>query len=207
MIQPQEEMSLETAKLLLSESNHRCANDLQLVVSLLALQSRRATHPEAKQLLADTKERVAVLARARSASLHNEHLSLKASLGPTCQALYAQAEPRGIRVVITLANRPERLSAGKITIVALIVNELATNAIKHAFAEAEPGRITITAEHDHEYLLVIVDDDGLPFPDKIDQRDGGLGLRLVDRLVASMGGSVTRPEKGNKIFQICVPAP
>ena len=57
--------------LLLRETNHRCSNDLQLVVSLLALQSRRAAVPEVRQALADAMERVSIIARARHA-MHRE---------------------------------------------------------------------------------------------------------------------------------------
>ena len=60
-------MAAQGDDLLLRETNHRCTNDLQLVVSLLALQSKRAASLEAREVLADVMERVAVLARTRTA--------------------------------------------------------------------------------------------------------------------------------------------
>lgn len=67
-------------ELLLRETNHRCANDLQLVVSLLGLQSRRAASYEARQALTDAAERVAILARARSALNRDRRPSLEEAL-------------------------------------------------------------------------------------------------------------------------------
>lgn len=75
------------SELLLRETNHRCGNDLQLVVSLLALQGRRATNPNVRQALGDAAERVAILARARSA-MHRDRLpTLETALRQVCEAV------------------------------------------------------------------------------------------------------------------------
>lgn len=82
--------------LLLRETNHRAKNDLQLVVSLLALQSRRAESPETRQALHDAMERVAILTRARAALQQQLLPTLETALRQVCAALHSQAEPRGI---------------------------------------------------------------------------------------------------------------
>lgn len=84
--------------LLLRETNHRCSNDLQLVVSLLALQSRHAANPEVREALADAMERVSVLAHARRAVHQERPETLELALRQVCAALDAQAEPRSILV-------------------------------------------------------------------------------------------------------------
>ena len=84
--------------LLLRETNHRCSNDLQLVVSLPGLQSRRAATPKVRQALADAMERVAILARARNALYRERPPSLEVALRQVCEALQAQAEPRSILI-------------------------------------------------------------------------------------------------------------
>ncbi|RZL17628.1 MAG: hypothetical protein EOP64_13555 [Sphingomonas sp.] len=66
--------------LLLSETHHRCSNDLQLVVGLLSLQSRRATTPETRDALAEAMDRVAILARARADLNQRRQLSLERAL-------------------------------------------------------------------------------------------------------------------------------
>src|SRR3978361_2389891 len=88
--------SAQAGDLLLRETIHRTANDLQLVVSLLALQSRRAECPETRQALADATERVAVLARARTALQQQRQETLAGALQRVCEALHSPAEPRSI---------------------------------------------------------------------------------------------------------------
>jgi two-component sensor histidine kinase len=192
--------------LLLRETNHRCSNDLQLVVSLLSLQSRRASSDETRQALADAMERVAVLARCRSTLYRDRHLSLEAALRQVCEALHAQAEPRLIRVFLTVAQEVDGLSSTEITTLALVVNELATNAIKHAYEEGKSGDIEITlGSNAGQYVAVIVDDDGLPFPDSKYAGADGLGLGLSKRLMASIGGLFIMPLLGGKAFELRVP--
>lgn len=201
-------------ELLLRETNHRCANDLQLVVSLLALQGRRATHPETRDALADAGARVGVLARARAA-LAREQSDLQAALAQVCEAIAAPAEPRGVLVTMETelgeaGPGADGLSSRQVTTVALAVNELATNAIKHAFAEGEGGRVAVSARRTAAEVVVVVDDDGLPFPELDRPRGGGpggggLGLELVKRLVASIGGLVIPPPPGTKRFELRIP--
>ena len=189
--------------LLLRETNHRCSNDLQLVVSLLALQSRRAANREVRKALADAMERVSVLAHARRA-LHQERpATLEAALRQVCDALSAQAEPRSILLSLAAVDDVQSLAPNHITTVALVVNELATNAIKHAF-EGKSGhiRVTITGDRGGE-AVIFVDDDGLPFPEP---GGNGLGMGIAKRLMASIGGLFIPPPPGTKIFELRIAA-
>lgn len=193
------------ADLLLRETNHRCSNDLQMVVSLLALESRRTINTEVRDALANAMERVGVLARSRAALSHQVQHSLGAAFLQVCEALHAQCEPRSILVSLELATEARALRASQITTLALAVNELATNAIKHAFAADMAGHIEIKAfDSDDGTLVVTVDDDGLPFS-RLESRSSGLGLDLVRRLVASVGGVFAAPIDGTKRFEITVP--
>lgn len=188
--------------LLLRETNHRCANDLQLVVSLLGLQSRRAEIPEVRQALADAMDRVAILARARGAINHGS-LSLEAALLQTCEALQAQAEPRSILISLHIRQNTVSLSANQITILALVVNELTTNAIKHAFSKGASGHVTITVNRiTGGDLVITIDDDGLPLPKHGSVQGSGLGLGLAKRLMASIDGLLIPPSPGSKLFQL-----
>ena len=118
--------------LLLQETIHRCSNDLQFVVSLLGLQSRRAANPEVAQALGDAMERVAMLARARRVMHGEKPQSLGSALREVCEALHAQAELRSILVIFDDGDGLDAMSPTAVTTLALVVNELVTNAIKHA---------------------------------------------------------------------------
>ncbi len=97
--------------------------------------------------------------------------------------------------------------SAKIMNVALTVNELATNAIKHAFEESKTGYVRVSLrQHGAHQVFVIVDDDGLPFPDD----DGtakrrGLGLDIAKRLIAGIGGILIVPRDGSKAFELRIP--
>ncbi|WP_419826316.1 ATP-binding protein [Sphingomonas sp.] len=98
-----------------------------------------------------------------------------------------------------------QLSATQITTLALVGNELATNAIKHAFEEGKSGHIRVAIDRNSgRAVIIIVDDDGLPFPDATDSGDG-LRLGLSRRLVASIGGLFIPPQPGSKAFELRVP--
>lgn len=195
------------ADLLLRETNHRYSNDLQLVVSLLSLQSFRAAGEDTRRALADAAHRVAVLARARSAFNHERPPSLEGALQQVCDALNAQAEPRSVRVTVSSEQDACGLTSEAITKVALVVNELATNAIKHAFEEGKTGQVTITIGRTaDDEVSVAVDDDGLPLPDDMRADGNGLGLTLAKRLIASIDRVFIPPAPGSKVFQLSVPA-
>lgn len=194
--------------LLLREISHRCSNDLQLVVSLLALQSRSTKSPEAREVLAEAGRRVSILARARSTLHQQGQNSLEVALRQVCEALQSQAEPRGISVSLEVDQSLREFPSAKIMNVALTVNELATNAIKHAFEENKSGFVRVSIrQHDAHQVSVIVDDDGLPFPELTDgtAKRRGLGLDIAKRLIAGIGGMLALPVDGSKAFELCIP--
>jgi len=189
--------------LLLREMGHRCVNDLQLVVSLLALQSRRTANIETRQALADTMRRVAILADARSYLLKEARPTLEAALQTISEALHSQAEPRGIILKLDVVDPVLGLSTKQITTLALVINELATNAIKHAFQLDCGGQVTLFSRLlDERTLCVGVDDDGVPFPNMEDHRRDGMGLGLARRLVDSIGGLLVMPLNGSKSVEV-----
>lgn len=159
-----------------------------------------------RQALADAMERVAILARCRSTLYRDRQLSLEGALRQVCEALHAQAEPRSIRVFLTVAEEVDGLSSTEVTTLALVVNELATNAIKHAYEEGASGHIEITlGRNAGQDVTIIVDDDGLPFPDSKYAAADGLGLGLSKRLMASISGLFIMPSSGAKAFELRLP--
>ena len=196
-------------ELLLRELSHRCANDLQLVVSMLNLQARSAPNEEARRALTEATDRVAILARSRSALQRQETQDLDTALRQVCEALQSQAELMGVLIRLRTRAIAAPLSESQITVLALAVNELMTNALKHAFAQGATGTITVSVADGGGQVTITVDDDGLPFPPASDtglRRPGGLGLGLVGRLLASVGAMIIPPRAGSKLFEIRLPA-
>lgn len=151
---PQE--SLFHDGLLLRETHHRCSNNLQPVVGLLSLQRPRATNLETRDALAEAIGRVAVLARARPDLNQRRQLSEEGALRQICEALHSQAEPRFILASMQAEHdEVQNLAPDHISTLALVVNELAMNASKHAFQEGK-GHINIAMRRDGERQAVII---------------------------------------------------
>jgi two-component sensor histidine kinase len=205
MMSPAVRLTGQGDDLLLRETNHRCSNDLQLIIGLLALQSRRAATPETREALADVMERVAILARVRSAQHGGRTPSLEGAMRQVCEALQSQAEPRSILISLEVQDAADDLSATHTTTLALVVNELTTNAIKHAFRDGGSGIIRVMiGKNGAGDLVIIVEDDGVPFAGAADNNTG-LGMGLAKRLMASIGGLFIRPRSGSKAFELRMP--
>jgi PAS domain S-box-containing protein len=185
-------------RVLLNELNHRVKNNLQMLHGLLRQSGRETSYPEAQRVLAEAAQRVASIAAAQ-------------------QLLYSEDQPRGfsacefLKAVSAAARQAFRpnisveldckdfeLANDTAMPLALIVNELMTNAAKHAFGEEQPGEIRLSfEEHPTEFVLA-VEDSG---PGKTAQPGTGRssGLGLIQGLARQLGAQFeTRPGPGTK---------
>jgi two-component sensor histidine kinase len=149
--------------------------------------------------------RVAVLARARTELTQRRPPTLGGALQEVCTALLSQAEPRSILISTQIEYEVQGIPPEHIVTLALVVNELATNAVKHAFEEGKAGHIQIAVRrYDQRHAAITVDDDGVPFPTPRDGKSGGMGMSLVKRLVASANGMLIQHGAGSKCLEIRV---
>lgn len=192
------------------EAYHRCSNDLQMVVSLLQLSARRSDDLRTREALTDVANRVGVLIHARAALVQDGGQDLAALLRKVCEGLQAMGEPHGIRVCFRAAGEVGMLADPAVTAAGMAVNELVTNAIKHAFHGRSSGQVTVTLRSVPDgWVIITVDDDGSPLdPTKGAAGCSGhkpLGLDLSRRLLAAQGGSLVIPTGGSKCFEIRLP--
>lgn len=188
------EMELVTKDATIREIHHRVKNNLQTVAALLRMQSRRMVSDEAKQGLEQAMRRVATIA------LVHETLSQ----GLTQSVDFDELIGRQFRLSAEVASpsqqvRTERsglfgeLPSDFATPLALVINELVTNAVEHGL-EGRTGTVWLIADRAEgdgkdEYLTVTIADDGVGLPDG--QYTEGLGLQIVRTLVTSeLGGTI-----------------
>ncbi|MGQ0831847.1 MAG: sensor histidine kinase [Microthrixaceae bacterium] len=175
------------------EIHHRVKNNLQTISSLLRLQGRRFTAPEAKLAIEESVRRI------RSIALVHEILSREAG----DDVAFIEIVRPLVRMVedgMSSADRPVRfqvegdagvLSADVATPAAVVLNELLQNAIDHAFPDAidlqaSPGSVTISLTNDGTHLRAAVIDDGVGVEPEFDlDATAGLGLSIVRTLVTS----------------------
>ena len=167
------------------EVHHRVKNNLQLVASILNLQARRCSDPFTKKILQENMGRVLsiasihdILTQSTVGSAQIESLVLLEQLRKNLQLLV----PAGKRITLTIGGDNVALSSDQASAVSLVVNELITNALEHAFPEQEEGAIQVWCSAGQLFHTITVSDDGCGFDPSV-PRAGSLGLNIVSATV------------------------
>ena len=187
--------SLEEKDALLKEVHHRVKNNLQIVSSLLSLQSAQVEQPQALTVLRDTQSRVRSMALLHESLYRSTNLA-RIAFAPYCRSLCVQIfQSFGVSPTrIHLERRIDdvTLAIDQAVPCGLIINELVSNSLKHAFPDERSGRITLElrAAPDGVTLLRIADD-GVGLPPGFDlRRSKTLGLQLAFRLARQLRGAL-----------------
>ena len=187
--------SLKEKDILLREIHHRVKNNLQVIHSLLRLQSSYTADPQTLQMFQDSQNRI------RSMALIHEFLYNSQDLAQIDFGAYIQTLVNSLRRTYTVNQNaisweiqvePIQLSIDTALPCGLLINELISNALKYAFPGGKSGKIQITlhSDNDNQFTLVIRDNGvGLP-PDLDFQNTDSLGLQLVCDSTAQIGGTI-----------------
>lgn len=184
------EQELITKDATIREINHRVKNNLQTVSALLRMQSRRASNEETKQALEDAQRRVATIALVHQtlSQTIDEHVIFDDVFAPLLR-MSTDIAATGVVVASRLRGSFGRIGANQTTALAVILNELVTNAIEHGLPEG--GHLTVTARREDDFLSVDVEDDGVSVNPRDVGRGSGLGTKVVRTLVeGELRGSI-----------------
>lgn len=177
--------------LLLDEVNHRVKNSLQQIASVVRLQARASAQTETREALDKTLDRIMAVGR-----VHEQLYRSGDVLGDFDAGLYAETLARELidslgREDIALETDviSARLDVRQATPLALILNELITNALKYGCPPGRPCRIRVTLGTDGEEYRLSVSDDGHGLPESFDpgQRKS-LGMRAIEALTRQLQG-------------------
>ncbi|MBF0495636.1 MAG: PAS domain S-box protein [Deltaproteobacteria bacterium] len=194
--------SLQEKDVLLKEIHHRVKNNLQIISSLLDMTSMQTSNPEAIELLADAKAKVHTMALIHKQLYQSERFDLinmeshVRSLADFLSQAY-QATSKAIQVSIIPS--AVQLTINQAIPCALILNELLSNAFKHAFKNRPDGEVEVAINEPSENLIMIrVKDNGAGLPEKLDtQNPISMGLELVVTLVqAQLNGTIRFEREG-----------
>ena len=185
--------ALERHQFLIKEMNHRVKNSLALVVSMLRLQARENSEPEFAQHLEDATLRVAAIARVheqlyRSSDI--ERFDIGRYIEAICKDLgasFSQCE------ILVQAQPGIVISADRAISSALIVNELVSNAAKHAYLGDGPGRVwvDVATTGDGSLFSISVRDEGSGLPEDFEIGKGrGMGARIVGALAEQLDATL-----------------
>lgn len=207
------EDALQEKTVLLNEVHHRVKNSLQVITSLLNLQAEHAADSRARAILLESCARVKAMALTHQ--LLYEHkdfsrLDLRDYLDRLVQSIRATYRASGGRIGLRLNLPPQavQLDLERTIPCGLLVNELVTNAFKHAFSGKRRGEIVVQlARHDDGGISLEVADDGIGLPSGFDLAAlPSLGLQLVQLLVDQLHGSLAVERNGGTRFAIRFPA-
>ncbi|MFW5688451.1 MAG: sensor histidine kinase [Spirochaetota bacterium] len=199
------EAAVRSRDILYRELQHRVKNSLALISSLVALTMNQSRDPATYHALEEIENRVATIAMVYTqlaAAPQYGELDLAPYLAQLVDALlsslarpYCMTDPV-IDLDSCLVPVDTAVSLG------LIVNELITNSIKHAFPEGRTGRITLTLRASAQEVELVVGDDGVGTGEVSGE---GLGLGLIEVLSQQIGGALERPDAPGTWYRIAFP--
>jgi len=200
------ENELRQKEVLLKEVHHRVKNNLQVISSLLNLQSASIENPDVLQLFLESQRRISVMALIherlyRSANL--AQLNFADYIRELVDDVFQSYLPIGLTIDwdVHVANLYLQLDLA--IPCGLIVNELVSNAIKYAYPDQSQGHIFITFEAEDAHYSLTIRDDGVGFPADLDfQNTESLGMQVVCALTRQLGGYITLNSDNGTQFTI-----
>ncbi|PKL58380.1 MAG: hypothetical protein CVV34_02585, partial [Methanomicrobiales archaeon HGW-Methanomicrobiales-5] len=180
--------------LLLREIHHRVKNNLQIIASLLNLQSRYITDPHVLECIRDSQTRVRAMALVHERIYRSSNIAeinLKEYLNYLTKQIH-QFYTTQQQITITVTMDDIMADIDTVIPAGLIMNELVSNSLKHAFSKGQEGTISITcALKDTTTLHCVYHDNGSGIPAGFDWKNTeSLGLRLVNNLVDQLNGTI-----------------
>jgi PAS domain S-box-containing protein len=201
--------ALREKEVLLGEVHHRVKNNMQVVHSLLQLQLARTSDPVVASMLREGQNRIYSMALIHQTLYQSKDFArvdfqsfldslvpnLTSSFGAVAGHIAVSTDGNGVHLPINIA-----VPCG------LVVNELISNALKHAFPEGRPGRIMVSMHRADQQVVLSVSDDGIGLPDALDVEDTvTLGLHLVWLLADQLKATVKFQRSSPTCFELRFP--
>lgn len=200
--------SLQEKEVLLKEVHHRVKNNLQIIVSLLHLQSSELEDPRSRELFNDCLGRVMAMA------LVHERLYKSSDLGSIDLRAYLESLIASLRrasgsheVQVLVQCDALQLDIDQAVPIGLILNELITNALKHTRSSDAPGEVRVMVDSlGTDEIALEVLDNGAGLPQDFDPWNSpGLGFKLVTALTEQLGGRMLLCQGGGVHLRIRFP--
>jgi two-component sensor histidine kinase len=184
-------LALKTVSL--AEIHHRVKNNLQIVSSLLRLQSNKFADPAVREVFTECRDRINTMARLHE-ELYNERgqsdLDFARHLRELAEMLLRSHSPAGCKLALNVSAERVPLNLDQSILLSLIANELLLNCLKHAFHDRAAGKIDADLRMTRDQVVLTIRDDGkgfVPKPPKIEEQCG-TGIDLVQAMSRQLGG-------------------
>jgi two-component sensor histidine kinase len=199
--------SLQEKEVLLKEIHHRVKNNLQVISSLLSLQSAKVEDEQVLEMFAESRDRVRSMALVHEKLYQSSDLA-QVDFGEYVHSLVAQLtrtyhQTGDGAVALQVDAQDVALSIDMAVPCGLIINELVSNALKHAFPDGRNGKIRISLRAKRDGFALEVTDNGVGFPDDKDFLNSeSLGMQLVALLVEQIQGRIELDRRKGTTFRI-----
>jgi PAS domain S-box-containing protein len=201
---------LAEKEIFLREVHHRIKNNMSTMMSLLALQADMQKDPVAGSILIDARNRMQGMMVLYEKLYRSERIGQKMSVRDYIPHLVDE-------IVSMFQDKPMvkvakdvddfQLDVSLMAPLGIIMNELITNSMKHAFDGMKEGRISVKAEKESGMAVITVGDNGRGFPDEFfSEKDSGFGLQLVKLLARQLNGSIERQRREGTVLVLRFPA-
>ncbi len=204
----QKEQELQMQRVTIREIHHRVKNNLQTVASLLRLQARRSSSQEAKQALQESIGRILTIASVHELLSYQsrEYIPVR-EIADKLLTAARDMLGSGFALSIRSEGTDSILPAGCINSIALILNELITNSVEHAFEGRSEGNVSLLVQEKGGNCILELSDDGIGLPEDFSiEKTRSLGLQIVQSLVENdLEGSMELENREGTLVRIIFP--
>lgn len=205
-------ISLREKETLLREIHHRVKNNIQIISSLLRLSDLQSGNPEVHEIIRDCRNRISSMAAIHEKLYETDDLAavpLGDYIRDVGNRIITEFEMEEGQVVFEVREEtPVLVDIGTGIPIGLIMNELITNSIKHAFPDGKKGRIGISIILQNNVCTIRYSDNGRGLPPGIEtQETNSLGLELIKNLSTQIRGTVSFESGVGMVSRISFPLP
>ena len=201
--------NLKEKEILLKEVNHRVKNNLTVISSLLRLQSHNIKDKQALLALENSRNRIRTMALIHEKLYKSENLAevdFAIYVKDLCNYLFKSYDLTSEKIKLKLNINDVKLGVNQGIPCALIINELISNTLEHAFPDGRSGEIGIEMKTEDNLSRLIVQDNGIGLPATIDLKDAdSLGLQLIQILTEQLHGKLEIDRNNGTMFTITFP--
>jgi len=205
-MQQQIEMSLKEKDVLLKEIHHRVKNNLQIIISLLNLQTGYIKDETTLKAVKDGQSRVRSMALVHERFYQSDtvtEIDFAEYVEKLCHYIYQSYGDKTDRIDVQVTGDAVKLDMDTAMPCGLLLNEIVTNAYKYAFPDQQKGKITINLKKGENQVALSVHDNGIGLPpDFVFENSETLGMQLIQALTSQVDGELQISRSPGTTFEI-----